>query len=848
MFPALHLSDREKSLTTSRGIELLAPAGGPEAFNAALAAGANAIYCGLGNNFNARRGAHNFTEETFGEACRRAHLAGARVYVTVNIAVATREIPQVLELIRRAWLLGADAFIIQDWGLLAEVRRSWPQIECHVSTQANVHDDRGTAWCRELGVGRVTLSRELSLDEMRTIAQEGVELEAFGHGALCFCYSGVCMMSSLAGGRSANRGLCAQPCRLPYDLVDEEGHAIEAPGRTRPLCPKDYCVVDDLPQLADAGVASLKVEGRMKSPDYVYAVISAYRGALDALADGGEKDARADAARHRTLRRVFNRDFTDAYLWGRSGDEMMSYERSNNRGELVGEVVSSRKLEDTLVRRGGSDGGRERMRRLTRADVEIRLDQPVGEGDLLELRPVEDPSQFLTVRAERAAAAGETITCRASRPIPAGAVVRVIRSQAAMDAAARVSGLDVPRRRPVTVSVRARLGEPFSVTLACADGSAAATAEGFVVEPARTKAVTREDLIEHVGRMGQSPFEPVSFEVQMDEGAGMGFSAVHKVRAQACEALEQQILAPYEARAERLAVAPSARGVTGRLVEVREKDSLAAPDAWTRPAPEACALVATAEAARAAFDAGAKRVYATADALADGSAWPEGVIPWLDEVCREGDHARLDPWVRAGQPVGVGNVSELALAASRGALAEIRTCIPVHNESCLVALEEAGAAGFWLSPELTLEEVCALAGAASVPVGLVVSGRARAMTSEHCVLQAAGRCIHDCPNCELRRRRLSLRDIDGNLLPVRTDVHGRSRIWAAHPLDATPQADALVATGVTRLMADATLLSPEECAFAVERVVRAIAAASGGRRPAPRVQGATSGHLFTGIG
>ena len=165
-----------------------------------------------------------------------------------------------------------------------------------------------------------------------------------------------------------------------------------------------------------------------------------------------------------------------------------------------------------------------------------------------------------------------------------------------------------------------------------------------------------------------------------------------------------------------------------------------------------------------------------------------------------------------------------------------------------MALEEAGAAGFWLSPELTLEEVCALAGAASVPVGLVVSGRARAMTSEHCVLQAAGRCIHDCPNCELRRRRLSLRDIDGNLLPVRTDVHGRSRIWAAHPLDATPQADALVAAGVTRLMADATLLSPEECAFAVERVVRAIAAASEGRRPAPRVQGATSGHLFTGIG
>lgn len=835
-------------MANSSPIELLAPAGGPEAFGAALAAGADAIYCGLGNSFNARRGAHNFTDEAFGEACRRAHLAGARVYVTVNIAVATREIPRALALVRRAWLLGADAFIIQDWGLLAEVRRRWPQIECHVSTQANVHDARGVAWCRELGVGRVTLSRELSLDEMRSIAREGVELEAFGHGALCFCYSGVCMMSSLAGGRSANRGLCAQPCRLPYDLVDEEGRAVEAPGRTRPLCPKDYCVVDDLPRLADAGVASLKVEGRMKSPDYVYAVISAYRRALDALAADGKKDEGDAAARRHTLRRVFNRDFTDAYLWGRSGDEMMSYERSNNCGELVGEVVSSRRLEDELVRRGGSEGGRERMRRLTRAEVEIRLDQPVGEGDLLELRPVEDPSQFLTVRAERAASAGETIACRASRPVPAGSVARVIRSQAAMDAAARVSGLEVPRRRPVTVSVRARLGEPFSVTLACTDGSAMATAKGFVVEPARTKAVTREDLVGHVGRMGASPFEPVSFEVEMDEGCGMGFSAVHKVRARACEALERQILAPYETRGEGLAAAPSARGVAARLVELREKGDLAVPDAWARPAPEACALVSTAEAARAALDAGAKRVYASADALEDGSAWPGGVIPWLDEVCREGDHARLDPWVRADRPVGVGNVSELALAAARGAMGEIRTCIPVHNESCLVALEEAGAAGFWLSPELTLEEVCALAGAASVPVGLVVSGRARAMTSEHCVLQAVGRCIRDCPNCELRRRRLSLRDIDGSLLPVRTDAHGRSRIWATHPLDATPQADALVAAGVTRLMADATLLAPEECAFAVERVVRALAAAAEGRRPAPRVQGATSGHLFTGIG
>ena len=828
--------------------ELLAPAGGPEPFNAALAAGADAIYCGLGNDFNARRGAHNFDDESFSAACRRAHLAGTRVYVTVNVAIATEEMPRVLELVRRAWELGADAFIIQDWGLMAEIRRRWPEVETHVSTQANVHDARGVAWCRDVwGVDRVTLSRELSLEEISRISREGVELECFGHGALCFCYSGVCLMSSLAGGRSANRGLCAQPCRLPYDLVDEDGRVMEIPGvatqglpeknrgvgGTRLLCPKDYCTVDRLAEMRDAGVGSLKVEGRMKAPDYVLSVVGAYREALDALASGSD-DEGAVAARRRRLKRAFNRDFTESYLWGRSDNDMMSYERSNNRGEIVGEVTGSRALEDSVVRRGGGNGGRERMRRHTRADVDVLLSAPVGAGDLLEVRPSDDPTQFLTVNAPADAAAGETVTCRAARPMPAGSLVRVIRSQRALDEAARVADKDVVRRRPVRVRVVAQLGKPFSVELSCADGSASARAEGFVVEAARTKAVTAEDLVEHVGRMGQSPFAPVEWDVELDPGCGMGFSAVHRVRAEACRLLEEALLAPYFSRRLDRGTVPLSSG---------ELDKGTVP----LSSPEVCALVVTPECAEAALAAGATRVYAPADALSEG-AWPEGVVPWLDEVCREADHARLDPWVREGEPVAVGNVSELALAAERGAAAEVRSCVPVHNVSALRALEAAGAQGVWLSPELTLDEVCALAREASVPVGLSVIGRERVMTSEHCVLQALGRCVHDCRRCGLRRRRLSLRDIDGRELPVRTDVNGRSRIWSARPLDATPQAAELLAAGVSRLMVDAQLMGATETRSAVERTVRAVEAARAGRRPAPRMNGATSGHLFSGIG
>ena len=868
-------------------IELLAPAGGPEPFRAALAAGADAIYCGVGNDFNARRNASNFDFDSFEQACRAAHLAGTRVYVTINVVVRDDEMARALALVREASVRGADAFIIQDWGLFELIHKTWPELELHVSTQANVHDARGTAWARKQGAHRVTLSRELSLPEIARISEEGVELEVFGHGALCFCYSGVCLMSSMAGGRSANRGLCAQPCRLLYKLVDEKGADVSAPGRTRPLCPKDACAAGSVAALLDASVGSLKVEGRMKAPDYVWSVVGAYREQIDSVLEArgvGEGVAAAaselgstpvSAEVSRRLKRAFNRDFTDAYLRGTSGDELMSYERSNNRGQLVGEVLSS---SGTQVQRkdgrGNLHADPRQDKRRARCAVVVRVDEPMGAGDLLELRPDDDPDSFLTAQVTQDVPAGGTVECKVARPMPVGCPVRVIRSKAAHDGADAALCREVSRKRKVAVRVVARLGEPFRVELACVDGPNGlaelphASAEGFVVEPARTKAVGRDELVEHVGRMGSSAFEPVSFEVELDEGCGMGFSAVHKVRAAACEALERAILAPYAVRAEALAPVPGKAELAAAAKDVLvagqpvPADATVASAAPTAPAePEICVIAPSPQVARAAVAAGATRVYATSDVLAASGpfepagapgvadpAWPEGTVAILDEVCREPDHARLDPWVAQGVSVAVGNVSELALAAERGARPEVRGCIPVHNACALAKLEAAGAAGVWLSCELTLAEVTKLAPQATVPVGLVVSGRVRVMTSEHCVLQAADKCVHDCARCALRRRQLSLKDKDGRLLPVRTDVHGRSRIYDAAPLDLTPQVGELVAAGVSRLAVDATLLDEDQVTRAVRRLADAIAAVRNGKKPAPREKGATSGHLFWGIG
>lgn len=811
--------------------ELLAPAGGPEPFYAALAAGADAIYCGMGS-FNARRKADNFTDETFEAACRAAHLAGSRVYVTVNIVIKDEEMSEALSLVDRCWRLGADAFIIQDWGLFFEIRRLMPEVETHISTQANIHDARGTAWCKEAGADRVTLSRELSIDEIAAIHNAvDIELEVFSHGAICFCYSGICLLSSFTSrGRSANRGMCAQPCRLPYELIDETGRSWSKPGRERALCPRDTCTADILPRLLDAGAHALKLEGRMKAPDYVHSIVSAYRAQLDDILAGREISDETAQARYRQLKRCFNRDFTSEYQEGRSGDEMMSYERSNNRGQIVGEVLGSKPL-------GNTKGLKPDDKRRRAAWTKLRLSEPVGKGDLLELRHDDEFDQFLTAIAPEAASAGEVIECRTARPMPAGARVRLIRSQTALDAAEAALKRPVARKRAVDVRVVARLGQPFTVELSCTDDpSLAGRAEGFIVEAAKTRAVHADDLIEHVGRMGSSPFETASFDIQLDEGCGMGFSAVHKVRAAACEALERAILAPYAERVNHLMV---------------QSDPVCPAD--LNDLGEVCALVTSLNAAAAARKAGAARVYMTVDdLLAEGlspaSCSAEGVIPVLDEVSREADHERLDPWFTPGAPAAVGTISELALGAEIGSVVELRSCIPVHNVPCMRELAARGAHAAWLSPELTLAEIERIAPQrGEMTLGLMVLGVPRVMTSEHCILQVAGACIHDCANCRLRVRDFKLKNIDGRMLPVRTGLNGRSRLYDGVQLDATPQIPQLLRAGVTRFLVDGTLMNIDMLSRSVARTNRALEAARSGRTPDKRLPGTSSGCLFQGV-
>ena len=289
-------------------MEILAPAGSPEAVRAAVCAGADAVYLGFGS-FNARRNARNFTEEELAAAITYCHVRGVKLYLTLNTLVGDRELGEAADLAVRASQMGMDAVLVQDMGLVRILRQVAPDLPVHASTQMSVHSLDGVKAAADLGLTRVVLARELSGSDIAYICERSpVEIEVFVHGALCMCHSGQCYMSSVIGGRSGNRGLCAQPCRLAYGWGDRAD--------SYPLSLKDASMADHLRQLRDMGVASAKIEGRMKRPEYVWVVTKVY---ADALREG--RDPTPEEMRR--LAEAFSRQgFTDGYFLGRTGPGM----------------------------------------------------------------------------------------------------------------------------------------------------------------------------------------------------------------------------------------------------------------------------------------------------------------------------------------------------------------------------------------------------------------------------------------------------------------------------------------------------------------------------------------------
>jgi len=524
-------------------IELLAPAGGPDAYRAAAAAGADAVYLGA-KAFNARAQAQNFDGAALVQVIEDAHMRGMKVYLVLNTLIRDNEMQEAAAVASFVYREGIDGIIVQDLGLVHVLREMVPGLPLHASTQMTLHNTDGVRAAQQLGLQRVVLARELTLLEIQAIAEStGMELEVFVHGALCISRSGQCLLSSFIGGRSGNRGRCAQPCRLPWKS--------DFPGTSREylLSPRDLMTLELLPDLISSGVTSLKIEGRLKSPEYVAAVVTMYRKYLD-LAMTQPSAYRVDPEDIRMLGKVFNRGgFTKGYLKGVNLRELMSTEHPKHWGIPVGVVE---RFDGSTRSRFGVNAD-DRL-------VKIKFSAETRMGDGLEIWDAQrdNPSAIISVLMKnnahvKAAKPGETLLVGNFKADPqAGSAVYKTYDRELMELLAGSIDRNVPRVA-VNGSLRLFAGEKPVLRVWDADKNDA-MAEGLEnAQQAAEKPVTAERASAQLKKTGDTPFFFETLTVETDNKSYLPIAVINDLRRQALGILSEQ----RKTALKRSAVTPS---------------------------------------------------------------------------------------------------------------------------------------------------------------------------------------------------------------------------------------------------------------------------------------------------
>lgn len=488
-------------------LELLAPAGSMESLYAAVQNGADAIYIG-GNKFSARAYASNFNEEEMVKAVSYCHLYNIKIYVTLNILIKEEEIVEALEYVKFLYEIGVDALIIQDLGLAYLIRKNFPDFELHASTQMTVHNGEGALFLKELGFKRIVLARELSLKEIEHISKElMIETEIFIHGALCICYSGQCLMSSIIGGRSGNRGRCAQPCRLPYEIINKENNEVR---KGYIMSPKDICTLENIKDIIDSGTNSLKIEGRMKRPEYVAGVVSSYRKAIDSQLNNASVDIEK-----KKLSQLFNREgFSNAYLYGNPGKELMSYGHPRNTGILLGKVNKDHtiKLEENIKVK---DGVRSEDKGFIISKIE-KNNKEVAEasiGEIVKIKPV----NYKT---------GNTLYKTLDIDL--------------MDELNNTYKDIYHRKNLIDLEVTFKSGEPFYMK-ANYEGKVY-EAYGEMVQKPLKKGVDKENLIKNLNKTGDTPFSFETINFSEFEDGFIPISLINSCRRELLDKISQDII------------------------------------------------------------------------------------------------------------------------------------------------------------------------------------------------------------------------------------------------------------------------------------------------------------------
>ncbi len=753
--------------------ELLSPAGSLDAVRAAVANGADAVYLGA-ERFNARDEGAQLTLDQLETACRLAHSRGVRIYLTFNTLIKPAELSDALLFLGEAIDRGVDAAIVQDVGIIRLIQQVYPGFEIHGSTQMTVHDAAGAAVMQRLGIDRVVLARENTLDDVRAIrsAVPGLGLETFIHGALCISYSGQCYMSGMISERSANRGSCAQSCRKDYVLRDADSNAVLDSGYL--ISARDLGAYESVPDLAAAGVGCLKIEGRKKKPEYVAVVTRNYRETLDHVAAG--RPAVLPPENVQELVQIFSRGFTPGMYQGRAGRDYITRSHPDNRGLEIGVVT-------------GCQGGE--------ILVDVMALLVPGDGVGFEAPHGSDvPTSGFTVEDIRTLSARGPLkqAIRSTRRVPTGS--RVVRSfDASLMRSARSSFAEVETpgsaKNRLDVRVFGSAGASLKIGFSAGDDVVTARSDMALV-PAKNRSLDDVQLRDQLGRLGETSFALAEIDsAGLAPGLFLPVSELNRMRQDAVEELEQRqawrALGTHDEREQRVnnAVHSLSAGiqtlpsVTGNLVvEVFGEDD-----------------------ARAAARSGAgeiildpflrhpmppvTRVMRLADELRELGVTLRLRLP---SIVRPEERRTLDKWLNLQLPLSTGHIGLVGELGGAGRDVVADYSVNCFNQHTAAELFSLGASRIVLSVELTTDEMLATAAPWNGRgFDAVVYGRPEGMTIEHCVLSAAFErepttcrdlCVRDYKNVELT-------DPAGYSFAVATDSACRNRLLHSRPIEAS---------------------------------------------------------------
>ena len=801
-----------------RDVELLAPVGSFEALKAAVQNGANAVYLG-GKDFGARASANNFDRDELKEAVKYAHIRGVQVFVTTNTLRKENEIEDFLEYAKFLYDIDVDAIILQDIGMARLIKRELPDFELHASTQMVAHSLEDVKYLESVGFDRVVLAREVTVEEIKYICDNcKADIEVFVHGALCVCYSGQCLMSSMIGNRSGNRGRCAQPCRQRYELIDVyTGEVVNSNGDYL-LSPRDLNAIEESDKVIDAGVHSLKIEGRMKRPEYVATVIDGYRKTIDEYLATNKLNVSDETIND--LYTIFNRKFTKGLLLGDVGKDMMNSQLPNNQGLYVGTVVDYNKKAKRL---------------------KIKLANTLKKGDGINLGGGTIGRIIKNGNIETIGYKGETIELDFVGEARKGQIVFKTSDSELMDRVQATFTQDKEFvKNIIDAKITIKLGQKPILTLKDRHSNEATIEGDKIVEEAMKVALSKEKVETQLRKLGNTPYELDLLEIELDDNVSLPISLLNQMRRDCIELLDK----------ERVSI--KNRKYKNKIVKYK-------PVLYNRNKQQEISVkVKNLEQLESALECGVDRIYYEDTNTIDkgmslAMKYNKKVIYSAPRIIRNKEYNHLAKANNAGvESVQVGNYGSIDYFKDKKL--NIDYYLNAFNSETINYYKEIGADTLCISQELNINEIKETIKYTDINIESVVYGYTPLMITEYCPM---GVIVRDCKKdkrvAKCKESIYALRNSKGDEFRVSQDIFCRSTIYNSNVTCMLDNLYELHEIGINVLRLDFTLEDKETVKEVIEAYQEVLSNDYKLATKATKLynkldeKGTTAGHYYKGV-